>query len=69
MLVEIAPKVYSPYVITNKKGKRILLVQTMNVLYGSIVASFMFYKKLVLALKSYGLEYNPYDPCVANKIV
>ena len=42
ILVEIAPKVYSPYVITNKKGKRILLVQTMNALYGRMVASLMF---------------------------
>jgi hypothetical protein len=29
----------------------------------------MFYKKLATALKSYGFEYNPYDPCVANKVV
>jgi len=29
----------------------------------------MLYKKLVSALKSYGFEYKPYDPCVANKIV
>jgi hypothetical protein len=29
----------------------------------------MFYKKLVTALKTYGFEYNPYKPCVANKIV
>ena len=41
----------------------------MNALYGSMVASFMFYKKLVKALKSYGFEYNPYDSCVANKVV
>ena len=58
MLVKIVPKVYSPYVTTNKKGKRILLVQCMNALYGSMVALLMFYKKLVLALKSYGFEYN-----------
>jgi hypothetical protein len=29
----------------------------------------MFYKKLSTALKSYGFEYNPYDACVANKVV
>ena len=59
MLVEIAPKVYSPYVTTNKKGKKVLLVQCMNALFGSMVASLMFYKKLVLALKLYGFKYNP----------
>ncbi len=41
------------------KGKKILLEQCMNALYGSMVASLMFYKKLVKALKSYGFEYNP----------
>jgi uncharacterized protein YbjQ (UPF0145 family) len=70
MLVNIAPKVYSPYVTTNKKGeKKILLIKCMNALYGSMVASLMFYKKLMKALKSYGFKYNPYDSCVANKIV
>ena len=38
----------------------------MNALYRSMVASLMFYKKLVLALKLYGSEYNPYNLCVAN---
>ena len=69
MLVKIAPKVYSPYATTNKKDEKVLLVQCMNALYGSMVASLMFYKKLVSALKLYGFEYNPYDPCVANKVV
>jgi len=69
MLSKIAPEVYNKYITTNKKGEKILLVQCMNALYGSMVASLMFYKKLVTALKTYGFEYNPYEPCVANKIV
>ena len=69
MLIDIAPKVYSPFVTTNKKGKKVLLVQCMNALYRSMVALLMFYKKLVTALKLYGFEYNPYNPCVANKII
>ena len=28
-----------------------------------------FYTKLVSDLRSYGFELNPYDPCVANKII
>ncbi len=69
LLVEIAPNFYGPYVTINKKGKKILLIQCMNALYGSMVASLMFYKKLVKALKSYGFKYNPYNSCVANKVV
>ena len=32
-------------------------------------AALLFYLKLVNNLKSIGFELNPYDPCVANKIV
>ena len=69
LLCEIDSDFYSKYVTTNKKGEKVLLVQCMNALYGSMVASLMFYKKLVAALKSYGFEFNPYDSCIANKIV
>ena len=56
MLCEIAPEVYQEYVTMNKKGEKVLLVQCTNALYGSMVASLVFYKKLVTALKSYGFE-------------
>ena len=69
ILCEIAPEVYSDYVTTNKKGEKILLVQCMNALYGSMIASVLFYKKLVASLKGNGFTLNPYDPCVANKTV
>ena len=69
ILCEIDSDFYTKYVTTNKKGEKVLLVQCMNALYGSMVASLMFYKKMVAALKSYGFEFNPYDSCVANKIV
>jgi hypothetical protein len=29
----------------------------------------LFYRKLVLELQEMGFEINPYDPCVANKMV
>ena len=32
-------------------------------------AALLFYNKFVANLKSFGFELNPYDPCVANKIV
>jgi hypothetical protein len=41
----------------------------MNALYGTMVASLLFYKKFVTSLKKQGFELNPYDPCVANKTV
>jgi hypothetical protein len=33
------------------------------------MSAMLFYKKLVSDLQSYGFELNPYDPCVANKMV
>ena len=68
-LCEIAPKVYLDYVTTNKKGEKVLLVQCMNALYGSMIASVLFYKKLVASLKENGFQLNQYNPCMANKAV
>ena len=34
-----------------------------------MVSSMLFYKRLVTDLSGYGFEVNPYDPCVANKMV
>jgi hypothetical protein len=69
ILVDIAPEVYGPYVRENKKGEKVLLVQCMNALYGTMVASLLFYKNFVTSLKKEGFVLNPYDACVANKTV
>ena len=34
-----------------------------------LVSAMLFYHKLAKALLSYGFELNPYDACVANKMV
>ena len=34
-----------------------------------LVSAMLFYCKLTKALLSYRFELNPYDPCVANKMV
>ena len=41
----------------------------LKALYGTLQAAQMFYKKLVAHLKGNGFELNPYNPCVANKMV
>ncbi len=46
-----------------------LLVQCQNALYGTMVASLLYYYKFTKSLTSVGFEINPYNPCVANKIV
>jgi hypothetical protein len=47
ILVEIAPDVYKSYVARDKKGMKQLLVQCQNALYGTMVASILYYRKLV----------------------
>ena len=68
ILVTIAPDVYGPYVTVGKKGEKQLLVQCLTALYGTMVASLLYYKKFVKGLKSKGFKLNPY-PCIANKQV
>jgi hypothetical protein len=69
ILEEIAPEVYKAYVTKDKKGVKQLIVQCQNALYGTMVASLLYYRKFVKSLTDIDFEINPYDPCVANKLV
>jgi hypothetical protein len=69
ILVEIAPDVYKSYVSKDKKGSKKLLVQYQNALYGKMVASLLYYWKFVKSLTDIDFVINPYDPCVANKMI
>ncbi len=69
ILVSIAPEVYGPYVSTNKSGQKLLLVQCLNAVYGTMVVALLYYKKFVKSHTKQGYKINPYDGCVANKMV
>ena len=69
LLEEIAPDVYKPYITIGKNGTKTLIVQCLNAIYGAMKASLLFYRKFTKSIKSIGFEINPYDPCVANRIV
>jgi hypothetical protein len=69
ILVEIAPEAYKYYVSKDKKGNKQLLVQFQNTLYGTMVASLLYYRKFVKSLTDIYFTINPYDPCAANKII
>jgi hypothetical protein len=69
ILMEIAPQVYKDYVTKDKNGIEQLLVQCQNALYGTMVASLLYYKKFAKSLTDIDFTINPYDPCVANKII
>jgi hypothetical protein len=58
----MAPVVYKPYVLKDKKGTQQLLVQCQNALYGTIVASLLYYRKFVKSLTDIDFAINHYDP-------
>ena len=69
MLVKIAPKVYKRFVTVNKKGEKELIVQCLNAIYGTMIASLLYYRKFCKTLTRNGFEMNPYDQCVFNRMV
>jgi hypothetical protein len=66
MMIQIAPQVYRKYVTVDKKGTKLLYVKLQKVLHGLMRTSLLFYRKLQKEFEAYGLQVNPYDPCVAN---
>jgi hypothetical protein len=69
IMVEISPEAYKSYLSKDKKGNNQLLVQCQNALYGTMVASLLYYRKFVKSLTHIDFTINPYDPCVDNKII
>ena len=52
-----------------KRGKRVLYVVVTRAIYGMLVAALLWYKKFRKDLEGQGFEFNPYDVCVANRMV
>ena len=68
MLLELSYETYAPYVVYEDKNK-ILYVAMEKALYGMLQSSLLYYKKFRKDIESIGFVVNPYDPCVANRIV
>ncbi len=69
ILVKIAPEVYGPYVTRDKRGNKILLLECLTALYGTMIAALLYYQKFTKSLKEEEYVMNPYDPCVWNKVI
>ena len=68
MLIAIDPGTYAPYV-SYERGDKILYCNVLKAIYGMLVSALLFYKKWKNDLIAKGYKLNPYDPCVANKII
>jgi hypothetical protein len=71
LMVQVAPNLYRKYITIDWKGKAILYVKMQKALYGLLRmrSALLFYRKLVADLESTGFVINPYDPCMANKVI
>ena len=59
---------YKEYMVY-EKGQPVLYTEVGMAIYGMLISALLFYNKLKADLERYGFEVNPYDPCVANKVV
>jgi len=53
-LVKAAPEVYGPFVTTDKKGMKVLLVECLNAIYGTMIAGLLYYRKFSDSLTEQG---------------
>ena len=49
--------------------KAVLYLEVLKAIYGCLQSALLFYLKLKKDLESVGFELNPYNPCIANKVI
>jgi hypothetical protein len=59
---------YARYVII-ENGVKVIYVRLVKAIYGCVQSALLWYKVFHSYLKEIGFELNPYDPCVANKVI
>ena len=67
MLVQLSLEVYGPHVVY-EKGRKVLYVQVLRAIYGMLQATLLWYNKFQDDLEKEGFEFNPYDPCITNRM-
>jgi hypothetical protein len=68
MLVDINPELYGPAVVLENR-KKVLYVEVLKAIYGMLKAALLWYKTFRKDLEDIGFNFNPDDPCVANRKV
>jgi Reverse transcriptase (RNA-dependent DNA polymerase) len=67
IMIQVEPK-YKNFV-SMEKGKQVLYLQLMKALYGCVKSALLWYELFTSTLQDMGFELNPYDACVANKLI
>ena len=68
LMVRTSPTLYLEYV-TIENGKAVLYLEILKVIYECLQSALLFYLKLKKDLELVGFKLNPYNPCVANKLI
>ncbi len=68
MLIAIAPEVYADYA-TKENGVTVIYLEILKAVYGMIKSPLLLYRQIQKDLEEAGFKINPYDICVANKMV
>ena len=60
IILVIPPYIYDPYVTIDCKGVKQLVVQCQNTIYGTMMASIMYYHNFRKSLELEGYKFNTY---------
>ena len=69
--VDIMCKVNPEYLqfVRYENGTKVLYVKVLRAIYGCIFSALLWYNLFSSTLQEMGFELNPYDRCVANKVI
>ena len=68
ILCQLDPRLYTPYVVT-EKGQKVLYTEAHKAVYGMVDSAFLFWLDLSDFLKKQGFVMNPYNICCMNKMI
>ena len=68
ILLAICSRVYDNYLICERNSKAVY-VRMLKALYETMMASMLCYNIFIKDITTIGFELNPYDTCVASRIV
>ena len=68
-LVKANPDKYGSFLKTGKRGEPYIITKLKKAVYGTLKASKLFWMVLTRFLEDDGFVVNPFDQCVANKVI
>jgi len=69
LMMDLDPQLYGPHIVY-ENGQKVVYVQILRALYGMLISAILWYEKFRGELESeLGFKFNPYDGCVANRMV